>query len=434
MLALLPAVLAVGIAALAAQLPSGPSEDISPVRFSTYHGLIVILVMLFAAAQGPELFGRDQRYGVLPLYFSRVLTRIDYAMAKTGGLWLALLLLMVIPQVLLLGGRIFVAPDPVQGVQNEIGAVPRFMAQAVLTAGLLGSLTALVASHTPRRAYATAIIIAIAIIPPIVVGIVGNLVNQDSARLLVLFSPGDILDGTNAWIYGTLPESPVVAVPGPAGRRVPGRGGHRHRRGDRVDHPPLPDDHRMTEPVAPAWGAPVPATEAGPPVVVPALQIDHVSRWYGNVVAVNDVSFALGAGVTGLLGPNGAGKSTLLHLMAGLLRPSAGQVSFGAAAMAAARDLPRHRPGPREGGGTPVPVRLRVRAAQRQLQGVADPKARRGERSRSSTWSTPRTVRPARTPRACANGRSSPAPSSTSRRSCCSTNRSMGWTRASACT
>ena len=213
-LALLPAVLAVGIAALAAQVPGGGGEileDASPVRFSTYHGLIVILVMLFAAAQGPELFGRDQRYGVLPLYFSRVLTRIDYAMAKTGGLWVALLLLMVVPQVLLLGGRIFVAPDPVQGVRDEIGSVPQFLTQAILTAGLLGSLTALVASHTPRRAYATAIIIAIAIIPPIVVGLVGNLVNQDSAQLLVLLSPGDILDGTNAWIYGTIPDSPIVA-------------------------------------------------------------------------------------------------------------------------------------------------------------------------------------------------------------------------------
>jgi len=59
---------------------------------------------------------------------------------------------------------------------------------------------------------------------------------------------------------------------------------------------------------------------------VPAMQVEHVSRWYGNVVAVNDVSFALGAGVTGLLGPNGAGKTTLLHLLAGLLRPSAGLV------------------------------------------------------------------------------------------------------------
>jgi ABC-2 type transport system ATP-binding protein len=55
-----------------------------------------------------------------------------------------------------------------------------------------------------------------------------------------------------------------------------------------------------------------------------AISLDHVSRWYGNVVAVNDVSFALGPGVTGLLGPNGAGKTTLLHLMAGLLAPSAG--------------------------------------------------------------------------------------------------------------
>jgi ABC-2 type transport system ATP-binding protein len=59
---------------------------------------------------------------------------------------------------------------------------------------------------------------------------------------------------------------------------------------------------------------------------VPAIRLDHVSRWYGNVVAVNDVSFALGSGVTGLLGPNGAGKTTLLHLLAGLLAPSAGVV------------------------------------------------------------------------------------------------------------
>jgi len=63
--------------------------------------------------------------------------------------------------------------------------------------------------------------------------------------------------------------------------------------------------------------------------LVPAMQVDHVSRWYGNVVAVNDVSFALGPGITGLLGPNGAGKSTLLHLLAGLLAPSAGSVRIG---------------------------------------------------------------------------------------------------------
>ncbi|HLF71095.1 MAG TPA: ABC transporter ATP-binding protein [Dehalococcoidia bacterium] len=57
----------------------------------------------------------------------------------------------------------------------------------------------------------------------------------------------------------------------------------------------------------------------------PALSVENVSRWYGNVVAVNDISFALGSGITGLLGPNGAGKSTLLHMLSGLLKPSKGE-------------------------------------------------------------------------------------------------------------
>ena len=56
------------------------------------------------------------------------------------------------------------------------------------------------------------------------------------------------------------------------------------------------------------------------------VELRGVSRWYGNVVAVNNVSFTLGAGISGLLGPNGAGKTTVLHMLAGLLRPSAGDV------------------------------------------------------------------------------------------------------------
>jgi ABC-2 type transport system ATP-binding protein len=58
------------------------------------------------------------------------------------------------------------------------------------------------------------------------------------------------------------------------------------------------------------------------------IAFDSVSKWYGDIVAVSDVSFGIGAGVTGLLGPNGAGKSTSLKMMAGLLAASAGKVTI----------------------------------------------------------------------------------------------------------
>lgn len=56
------------------------------------------------------------------------------------------------------------------------------------------------------------------------------------------------------------------------------------------------------------------------------IELVRASRWYGPVIALNDVTTTIGPGVTGLLGPNGAGKSTFLKLVAGQLAPSQGEV------------------------------------------------------------------------------------------------------------
>ena len=78
----------------------------------------------------------------------------------------------------------------------------------------------------------------------------------------------------------------------------------------------------MSVPAA-APATPAPASSSAAAAVVSA---DQVSKWYGQVIGLNDVSVAVPQGITGLLGPNGAGKSTFMKLITGQLRPSKGTV------------------------------------------------------------------------------------------------------------
>lgn len=61
----------------------------------------------------------------------------------------------------------------------------------------------------------------------------------------------------------------------------------------------------------------------------PVAELRRVTKWYGPVIGLNDVSLALPPGIVGLLGPNGAGKTTLIKLLTGQLRPDLGQVLIG---------------------------------------------------------------------------------------------------------
>ena len=178
----------------------------------------------------------------------------------------------------------------------------------------------------------------------------------------------------------------------------------------------------------------LPPNPAAPPFT-PAISVDHVSRWYGNVVAVNDISFALGPGVTGLLGPNGAGKSTLLHMMAGLLAPSAGKVSI--LGQSAWRSPAIYRSlglVPEREAVHPYLTGFQFAVYNAELQGMAEPEAA-AERAIATVELTDAAHRAIGTsPRACDSGRSSRGRSSTTRRCCSSTSRSTAWTRASGCT
>ena len=63
------------------------------------------------------------------------------------------------------------------------------------------------------------------------------------------------------------------------------------------------------------------------------IELNRVSKWFGSVVAVNDVSFRGSPGISALLGPNGAGKTTLLHMMGGFISVSSGEIRLDGAAV-----------------------------------------------------------------------------------------------------
>ena len=70
------------------------------------------------------------------------------------------------------------------------------------------------------------------------------------------------------------------------------------------------------------------SSHAAADATAPVIRVSNVSRWFGSVVAVSDISFEIMPGITGLLGPNGAGKTTLLRMITGLAATSTGTVTM----------------------------------------------------------------------------------------------------------
>ena len=217
-LASIPALGIIAAQALLRQFPGGEAfEGELPVNYGTYAGTIGIFVVLFCAAQAPDLFGRDQRHSLLALYFARALRREDYALARMAGFMVAVFILQLLPQVLLFLGQVLLATDLMQGVMDDLPEMGAVVVQSALTAGLLGGLAMAISAFTPRRAYAVAGIIALFVIPSIVAGIVVGLGSVEVGRWLVLLSPTSVLDGTNAFLFdlpiGSQFEGIILDVP-----------------------------------------------------------------------------------------------------------------------------------------------------------------------------------------------------------------------------
>jgi ABC-2 type transport system permease protein len=197
---LLPAIVQLGIAAL---LPA----QFKVFRPENYFGFTQIILALFCAVVAPEIIGRDQRNRVLPLYFSRALSRSDYVAAKAGALFAGLFLVCFVPQALLLIGNGVAASDLLAYMRDNWDQVPPVVAGCILVASFMGSVALCVASQTPRRALSTGAVLAFFVILDSLGRVLVETTSGDAQKYSVLLSPLDVLNGAVEWIFSAAPEA-----------------------------------------------------------------------------------------------------------------------------------------------------------------------------------------------------------------------------------
>ncbi len=269
---LLLAVICVPALVVAIALNVTPQDEF-PFDLTSYAFFVYIPLSLYVAGQAPASVSRDLRFRVVSLYFSRPLRRGDYVAAKYAAMATAVFAILTVPLLLLTAGGLL-ASFPAGDTLRQLGQA---LVGAAVTAPVLGGIGLLIASVTPRRGLGVAAVIAV---------LRGHHRHPERhagpGRLAGPRRPRDLDDAH-------LPDRPCGHPDGVAVRhRVDGGGdgaGRRAgtglaglRRGARS-----PSRTCCCSPAT----ARCPSREGR---IVSTIVIDQVSRWYGNVVAVNDVT------------------------------------------------------------------------------------------------------------------------------------------------
>jgi ABC-2 type transport system permease protein len=205
----LPAVIDAAIVALS-------STHARQISYDTYLPQLRIFVLLvFIAAQAPELVSRDLRSHCLPLYFARPIRRIDYPAAKLAAFFIALLAMIEVPLLLLYLGTIIQASGG-SAIWSETRALIPGLLLGVLWALVLSALGLLLASLSGRRAFATGAVAIFFFLTFTLATLLTHIglggadgqaqlgaAPSGLARLSGLISPFTDLDGLRQWLGGT---------------------------------------------------------------------------------------------------------------------------------------------------------------------------------------------------------------------------------------
>jgi ABC-2 type transport system permease protein len=189
-------VAALVLVVISTQLP-GPVLTYVGVASTFSYGITA-----FVAVVGPELVSRDLRNSLLPLYFSRPVTRSDYALAKLAALVSAVFVVFAIPMLILFLGATFSPKAGFGGIVDDAGRLLLGLLAALIHSLLFAALALPLAALTGRRVFATGMIIAVFLLTAPVSGVLSVVGSGALAQLAGVFDPISLLNGVDTWLFG----------------------------------------------------------------------------------------------------------------------------------------------------------------------------------------------------------------------------------------
>jgi len=181
-------------------------------EYTSYVLNLQMVVLIYVAAQAPALVSRDLRFGVMSLYFSRPLERVDYVVAKYLAMASAVFVLTMAPLTIMFVGALIVGLP----ISDQVPDYLRAAGGAGLLSLILGGIALVIAGITPRRGLAVAAIIAVLLVLSGVQAVLQGIAQAegyDGAVYFSLLSPFTLVQGIQSSLLGgssPLPEPPGV--------------------------------------------------------------------------------------------------------------------------------------------------------------------------------------------------------------------------------
>jgi ABC-2 type transport system permease protein len=173
------------------------------LTYANYFILVSTVFAFFCASRAPELMSTDQRTQAMVLYFARALHREDYVLAKVLALVTSVLLLTVTPLLILFAGHVFASTDLWAAFLEEADALAPILGSSLVMALMMGTVSAAIASLTPRRSLAAASVLGYFMISRVVAEIVTGSIDGAWVGWMELVDPFVALGGFADWIFGT---------------------------------------------------------------------------------------------------------------------------------------------------------------------------------------------------------------------------------------